>query len=380
MIRLAAFIRANRQQILDEWVKAVSELPSAHGLNAPTIRDHIPELLDALVESIERNDVTAIPTRGLPRLHAALRLREGYDLRQVVAEYRTLRRVIHAMYSRSGDFDDDMQLKMKALRVMHAAMDSAIGDAVDQYAVDREKSREMFISMLGHDLRDPLNVIVFGAQTLVETYGEELPAHAVKAALRVRTSATRMERMIRDLLDFAHGRLGGGLPIVPAPIADVRSIVADTVHEFAHANPERQITFGVSDQGDFAVIWDRDRLAQAIANLVSNAIAHGQDPIVVELEDRGSELVVNIRNRGEIPAALLPTLFDPFTHFGGERRQGEGATPGQDRRRGHLGLGLYIVHEIATGHGGTIVATSAQGETTFRITLPRDARAGHDNS
>src|SRR5262249_20629232 len=154
--------------------------------NAPTIRDHIPELLDALVESIERDDVTAIPTKGLPRLHAALRVREGYDLRQVVAEYRTLRRVIHELYSHGGDFDGETQPKMRALRVMHAALDAAIADAVDQYAVDRDKSREMFISMLGHDLRDPLNLIMFSVQTMVETYGDHIPAPALKAALRVK--------------------------------------------------------------------------------------------------------------------------------------------------------------------------------------------------
>src|SRR5262249_3009252 len=246
--------------------------------------------------------------------------------------------------------------------------------AVDQYAVDRDKSREMFISMLGHDLRDPLNLIMFSVQTMVETYGDHIPAPALKAALRVKMGATRMERMIRDLLDFAHGRLGGGLPIVPAPIEDVRSIIADTVQEIAHANPERHIAFCGGGAGNFAVRWDGDRVAQAIANLVGNAIAHGQDPIVVDLADGGGELVLNVRSRGESPAALLPKLFDPFTHFGSERRHDGGAAPGQDRRRGHLGLGLYIVHEIATGHGGTIGATSSRGETTFQITFPRDAR------
>src|ERR1051326_1481023 len=107
MAGLAAFIRANKQRILDEWIAVVSRLPSAHGLNKPAIWDHIPELLDALAESVERDDASALPTKGLPSVHAALRVREGYDLRQVVAEYRALRRVIHEMYSSSGEFDAD---------------------------------------------------------------------------------------------------------------------------------------------------------------------------------------------------------------------------------------------------------------------------------
>jgi len=376
MTRLAVFIRANRQRILDEWLHVVSRLPSAHGLTQPTIADHIPELLDALAESIEREDVTALPTKGLPSLHAALRVREGYDLRQVVAEYRALRRVIHEMYSSSGEFDADTVPKMSAMRVMHAAMDAAIADAVDQFAVDRDRSREMFIGMLGHDLRDPLNTILFCAHSLLEAHGQKLDPAALKSAVRIQTSANRMERMIRDLLDFAHGRLGSGLPVVPAPVEDVRQVIAETVHDIAHANPERMLTFQQPNAaGDFAVRWDGDRISQAVANLVGNAIAHGQDPIVVDAVDEGRQVVVEVRNRGEIPPVLLPRLFDPFTHFGGERRHDGGSTTGPDRRRGHLGLGLYIVHEIAAAHGGTVAAESSHGETTFRMSLPRDAAA-----
>lgn len=375
MAGLAAFIRANKQRILDEWIAVVSRLPSAHGLNQPAIWDHIPELLDALAESVERDDASALPTKGLPSVHAALRVREGYDLRQVVAEYRALRRVIHELYSNSGQLDSETQPQMRSLRVMHAAMDAAIADAVDQYAVDRDKSREMFISMLGHDLRDPLNLIMFSAQSLVETYGEHLPPAALKAVLRLKAGASRMERMIRDLLDFAHGRLGGGLPIVAAPVPDMDAVIADVVHEIAHANPERQLAFRGPGEGDLAVVWDGDRIAQAVTNLVVNAIAHGKDPIVVQVGHDDGHVVIEVRNGGEIPAPLLPKLFDPFTHSGEERRHDGGGPPVPDRRRGHLGLGLYIVHEIATGHGGTIKARSSDGETVFQMTLPRDARA-----
>jgi signal transduction histidine kinase len=134
----------------------------------------MPELLDTLAEAIERNDASALPMKGLPNLHAALRVREGYDLRQVVAEYRALRRVIHELYSISGTFHAEQLPAMQALTVMDTAVDAAIVDAVDQYALDREKSRDMFIGMLGHDLRDPLNTIMFGIASLVEKYAEEL--------------------------------------------------------------------------------------------------------------------------------------------------------------------------------------------------------------
>lgn len=376
MTRLGPFIRDNKQRILDAWLIAVSRLPSAHGLGPVAIRNHVPELLDTLAEAIERGDTAALPMKGLPNLHAALRVREGYDLRQVVAEYRALRRVIHELYSTSGTFHAEQLPAMQALTVMDAAVDACIVDAVDQYALDREKSRDMFIGMLGHDLRDPLHTVSFASASLLEKYAEQLPAPAVKMAVRIQTSAGRMERMIRDLLDFAHGRLGSGLPVVPAPIDDARMLIADAVHEIAHANPDRQIVCDAATAaGHFSVTWDSDRVVQAIANLVSNAIAHGQDPITVHPVDEGAHVAIEVRNRGEIPRALLPRMFEPFTHHGGERRAHEGASPGPDRRRGHLGLGLYIVRAIAEAHGGTVTAATIDGEAVFRITLPRDAIA-----
>jgi len=370
---LITFIRDNRQLILEEWTRAVRRLPSAHGLPPPAIRDHVPELLDLLADAIDRADTSSVPLQGLPNLHAALRLREGYDLRQVVSEYRILRRVIHELYSERGDLADDMRPKMQPLRIMHAALDAAISDAVDQYSVDRDKSREMFISMLGHDLRDPLGAITFGLQGLLDQHSDDIPASAVKTIVRTSVAAKRMERMIRDLLDFARGRLGGGLAVIPAPI-DARPLINDTVQELAHAHPDRVVRCLASESpGDFAVHWDGDRVAQAISNLVSNAIFHGQDPIVVEPMDQGERIAIEVRNRGEISRDVLPRLFDPFTHGGTDRRQREAIPRPSDRRRGHLGLGLYIVHEIAEAHGGSVSADSVDGQAVFRLVLPRIA-------
>jgi hypothetical protein len=123
---LSAFIRGNKERIIDEWAMAVKRLPSAHTLSELAIRDHVPEIRDRLADAIDREDMTSIPLMGVPNLHAALRVREGYDLRQVVAEYRTLRRVIHELYSEDGDINPESRSKMPPLRVMHAAIDAAI--------------------------------------------------------------------------------------------------------------------------------------------------------------------------------------------------------------------------------------------------------------
>lgn len=371
---LASFIREYKQRIVDEWLAAAARLPSAHDLPLPVIRDHIPEILEKLAEAIEREDATALSLQGLPNLHAAVRAREGYDLRQVVAEYRTLRRVILEVFAQHGPLSEESRPRLAPLRVMNGALDSAISDAVDQYAIERDRSREMFIGMLGHDLREPLNAVAVGARVLWMR-GDELDPQVVAIAARIGSSAERMERMIQDLLDFARGRLGGGLPIVVAPL-DARGLIARTVDEIAQAHPERQIRCAASDaQGNFTVRWDGDRVAQAISNLVSNAVTHGADPIVIEAAPEERQLTITIRNSGDIPPDILPTLFAPF-NTQRERRQPGGAAVRRDRRRGSLGLGLYIVREIANAHGGSVDAESGSGETAFRLRLPRHAHAG----
>ena len=372
MQEFAAFIRENKPRIMDEWLAAVRRLPSAHDLPLPVIADHVPDMLDQLAEAIEREDTTAQSLHGLPNLHAALRAREGYDLRQVVAEYRTLRRIILEVFVRHGGLPDETRPRIAPLRVLNAALDSAINDAVDQYALERDRAREMFIGMLGHDLREPLNAIAVGARVLWAR-GDELDPQALSIAARIGASAERMERMIQDLLDFARGRLDAGLPIVVAPL-DARGLITQTVNEIAHAHPERSIHCAACNAtGDFGVRWDGDRVAQAISNLVSNAVTHGADPIVIDATPEERHVTLTIRNHGNIPREVRPTLFAPF-NSAKERRKPGGSAVRRDRRRGSLGLGLYIVREIATAHGGTIDAESGRGETAFRLRLPRHAR------
>src|SRR5262249_9226898 len=135
--------------------------------------------------------------------------------------------------------------------------------------------------------------------------------------------------------------------------------------------PERSIVcLAMKAPGAFDVEWDSSRIAQALTNLVSNAVAHGKDPIVVEPEDQGQRIVIEVRNAGEIPAAMLRNIFAPFSQPATDRRR-DGGPVESERRRGHLGLGLYLVHEIAPAHGGNVVAESAAGKKSSRVPLPR---------
>lgn len=357
MNTLTAFIREHREAIVDEWTSRAQELPSARTLTRPALHDHLPRILDKLASAIDRRDETPAALENLPEQHASARFREGYDLRQVVAEYRLLREVVMHMYRERGDLSDESRPKLIPLTVMHEAVDRAIADAVDQYAIDRDRVRDTFVAMLGHDLRDPLNTIVFSANTGRKACGE-LEA---RAADRIASSAARMERMIADLLDFARGRLGGGFIIVPTTF-DVRALVERTVRDMADAHPDRAIHVADAVNGDFQVEWDSDRITQVISNLVSNAILHGRDPVIVEPRDEGEYVSLHVCNSGDIPPDVLPRLFDAFS------------AETADRPRKGLGLGLYIVQQIAYAHGGDVSAQSADGTTTIRVRLPRRAQ------
>ena len=114
-----------------------------------------------------------------------------------------------------------------------------------------------------------------------------------------------------------------------------------------------------SAAGDFNVERDSDRIVQVVTNLVGNALVHGEDPLDVQLRDEGDSVSITVSNRGVIAADVLPHLFDAF------------APDATDKPRRGLGLGLYIVQQIAQAHGGDVGAESADGKTTIRVRLPR---------
>lgn len=222
-----------------------------------------------------------------------------------------------------------------------------------------EEAREQFIAILGHDLRNPLLAISMGVSLLRRS---ELPGRATEVVARIGISAKRIDEMVHDLLDFARGRLGGGIPVVPRP-CDVGLICSQQVDEVAQASPGRAIRLHTS--GDLAGEWDPRRLEQVLSNLISNAVQHGQDPIEVTAAGEGPQVVIAVHNQGPpIPPTTIARIFEPYQR---------GARSGA---RG-LGLGLYVASEIVRAHRGTIEVNSAPGDgTTFTVRLPRSAADG----
>jgi signal transduction histidine kinase/FixJ family two-component response regulator len=228
-------------------------------------------------------------------------------------------------------------------------------------AVDRDASerfRELFIGILGHDLRNPLSAVLMAHHLLLATAS---PAEQ-RLLMRLGNSAQRMDRMITQLLDFTRARSGGGIALSREP-SDLGVICAQTVEELKTSNPERQ--FQLTITGDARGHWDTDRMAQVFSNLIANAVTYGNRDTAVEIRLTAgmSEVACTIRNFGPaIPVELVPYLFDPFRRA---RHTKAAAAQG-------LGLGLFICQQIVAAHGGkTLVESSEARGTLFTVTLPK---------
>jgi signal transduction histidine kinase len=219
---------------------------------------------------------------------------------------------------------------------------------------------ELFVAILGHDLRNPLGAMVAG----VELLSHQLPDDKYQRTLQRMTSASRrMAAMIDQLLDLTRARLGGGIGFARArqPV-DLRELVQRVLDELRASHGGRTLVFDAA--GDCTTCGDPERLLQMFSNLVANALNHGDAAGAVEVTVTGdrSDIVFEVRNQGVIPADRMANLFEPF------RRSPK------DVRSTGLGLGLYISQQIAIAHGGDIaVESTAATGTAVTVRLPRIA-------
>jgi signal transduction histidine kinase len=229
--------------------------------------------------------------------------------------------------------------------------------AARQEAERAARFGEMFIGIVGHDLRNPLSAIVMAASSLEA----RLDSQAAKSAARIVASAERMDRMISQLLDLTSIRLGRGIPLERTRV-DMAELARGAIEEL-QAVHQREIQ--LEAVGDTCGEWDADRLSQLLSNLVSNACQHGapNTPALVRLDGSQRDAVVlEVKNRGAIPPALLPFVFEPL-RYSGERRA---------KTSSGLGLGLFIMQQIAQAHGGSIdVQSDDRHGVCFRVRLPR---------
>jgi signal transduction histidine kinase len=214
--------------------------------------------------------------------------------------------------------------------------------------------QEQFMAVLGHDLRNPLAAIAAGTRLLTKT---PLDEKAKSLVAMMETSTIRMAALIEDVIDLARSRLGGGMTLAPS-MEPLEPLLRQVVDEMRATHPQRRI------EAEFAitrpVFADRQRIARLLSNLLGNALSYSaaETAVFVRAQTYGS-FSLSVTNRGPaIPPATLGKLFVPFV-----RGQDTGNQQG-------LGLGLFIVSQIASAHGGTIDVTSTDDETRFTFQMP----------
>ncbi|MBA3466098.1 MAG: sensor histidine kinase [Gemmatimonadaceae bacterium] len=378
-MRLADFILANREPILADWEKfARTCAPASAGMNIAALRDHASEMLTVIAADLktpQNSHEQAEKSKGkdapeaedavtAAEEHGSDRAESGFSVEQMVSEYRALRASVIRLWteSKGAITADDLQ----DLTRFNEAIDQSLAESVTRYTHELDQSKEMFLAILGHDLRTPIGAVSTASKFMIDT-GDLKEPHATLAA-RIASSSTRMNHMVGDLLDFTRGRLGGGIPIVRADVS-MKKIVSDVVDEISAAHPGRVLNLHADQDQDGD--WDCARITQVLTNLIGNALEHGSAGTVVNIYVGGDaeEAVVSVHNRGPaIPPEQIHGIFNPMKN---RDATGKHLASGPT---GNLGLGLYIADRIVSAHKGKIdVDSSEERGTTFTVRLPRTA-------
>jgi signal transduction histidine kinase len=358
--KLAALIRRERDALLARWREQVKQLPSAKHLDTPALNDHIPNLLEELAAALELQSGQTIPealAENSPPVHGLERLKEAFDIEEVVAEYNILRGCIHDLAEKTG-----LSLQGEPFHIMNRVLDQAIGLAVQTYstqqALEVQRRREEYLAFVAHDLRTPLNAISLAARVLNEPGEHTESAQMLKTLDR---NVLHLQTLVEKIIEENTGlRTESGVklerrefdlwPLVEGLIHDLHPVAGTDSTQLINKVPYHLVVYA-----------DASLLRRVFQNLIANAIKstpRGQVLIEAqELDKEGSvECRVSDNGKGFSPEHL-EKVFDELENDS----QNEGA----------LGLGLAIVKTFVEAHGGKVSVESKQGlGSTFQFMLP----------
>lgn len=360
--KLATLIRRDRESLLSGWREQVKALPSAKDLDAPTLNDHLPGLLEELAAALEERSGETIAEAlkdGSPLEHGLQRLQDGFDIGEVVAEYNILRGSIHDLAAAGG-----LNIQGEAFHILNKVLDGAIGLAVETYAAQRaldvKKKREEYLAFVAHDLRTPLNALSLAARALDMALpaqnGDPENARMIKTLHR---NVGHLEAIVKKVLEENSSDQAEGEPKLVRRTFDLWPLVEALVHN-VHPETGTVGTRLINEVPDDLVVYaDAGLLGRVFQNLIANAIEYTPDGEVrlgaKQQADGMTECWVTDNGAG-IPGDLLGKVFE----------KGE-----SDPEKDGTGLGLAIVKTFVEAHGGTVHAESEEGHgTTIRFTLP----------
>lgn len=372
-MKLTSFITDHMDEILVEWEAFARTLePAARDMSALALRDHAKGILRAIAldiatrqnpeEQLQKSQGLAPDDPGsasAASIHGAMRHDSNFSLVQLSGEFRALRATVLRLWL-------PLVNGMSAATIgemvrFNEAIDQALAESVVTYSARADHTRELFLAVLGHDLRAPLSTLSMAGQLLIS---EQTPAEQVAPiGVRVERAARTMSSMVEDLIGYTRTQLGGGMPTL-LRATDLRDVCAQAVEDAGATHPG--IEFHVELTGDLCGEFDAVRLHQLLTNLLINAAQYGgrTAPVVLCARSDGQVVTLEVTNRGKvILPESLQSIFRPLVQLPAEDED--------ERPRTSLGLGLFIAREIAHAHGGTIeVSSTEERGTTFTVKLP----------
>jgi signal transduction histidine kinase len=341
---LAEFLSSERDALLERWVERAERFTL--GANAPDVLHELERALCGRPSPARLRELVARSRTGPEAL------RELTLLRGAVLELIRER---------------ELRLEAAEAATLHQAIDEillAFAERASERLAQELELRDRFVSVLGHDLRNPISAIKLGSSMLLRDTQSAEARH--RTAERIVSSSNRMLRILEDLLDFMRLRPGALPELELAPIS-LAELCSDVVSECLASHPRRTITF--ASEQDVRGQFDRRRLGQALAHVIASALEHspqGSEVRVSLARDAGA--CIKVRHGGPvIPQHELGTIFDPS-------QRGELVKSSERPSRG-LGLGLYLADQIVRAHGGRIEAESNSSTgTTFSLLLPSSSK------
>lgn len=371
-MRLADFIEHRLPLILVEWENFARTLLSASAkMTSLAIRDHAEDMLQGIAKDLRIaqtraeqhakswGESDAAPADETPftaaQLHGSLRASAGISIQQLVSEFRALRACVLRLYADEADVGSHTIVDIGRF---NEGIDQAIAESAQVFQSNVEHRRNLFLAVLEHDLRGPMHAVLASAQVLAA-----LPPGRKRdeVAARLQRSGKRMNDLFDELLDLNRVTLNLGLSVNCAQ-CDLAPACLEEVEMRRVAHPDHRI--GWTSSGSTVGVWDASRVRQALGNFIANAAKHGDthSPIEVELRGTADEVCIAVSNHGAaISPDVIGSIFDPL------RSAADSAADDKT----HMGLGLFVVREIAKAHGGHVAVDSSPSETRFSLHLPR---------
>jgi signal transduction histidine kinase len=374
-MRLSDFLRTHSEQILLAWDEfAATVAHTGKPMDQKALRDHAAQILQAVADDLEAPQSAAqeiAKSRGegardaaagdtAAETHADTRILSGFGIDAMLTEYRALRASVLRMWAATRKDNAGLSDELQQLTRFNEAIDQAITESVARYTEQVGRSTNLFMAMLGHDIRNPLGTIRLSAELLMRT-GQVSP----KSAEPIVNAAKRIQHIVELIVDFSRAQSDGVMPITLRP-GRLGTIFENVLTETGVRHPSTEFVFH-DMAGDSSGEWDEGRMGQLLSNLLENAVLYGSRgaPVTVTLDADSEHVSFSVHNMGRpIPLHDRERIFEP-------RARGAHAQE-ETRSSNGLGLGLYICREIVRSHKGTLAVRSSEGEgTTFIGRLPR---------